>query len=96
MDKIAVRRQERLAMSYNIIAMTLKGRSDNAVKVQHVLTENGCQIKARIGLHDGTGDACSNEGLIILQVCGSDKDIKSLMDGLNAIDGVNAKHITLD
>ncbi len=83
-------------MSYNIIAMTLKGRSDNAVKVQHVLTENGCQIKARIGLHEGTGDSCSNEGLIILQVSGSESDVKALMDGLNAVDGVNAKHITLE
>jgi hypothetical protein len=80
----------------NIIAMTLKGRSDNAVKVQHVLTENGCQIKARIGLHDGTGNSCSNEGLIVLQVCGEDKEIVSLVEGLNAVDGVNAKHISLD
>lgn len=80
----------------NIIAMTLKGRSDNAVKVQHVLTDNGCQIKARIGLHDGTGNSCSNEGLIVLQVCGTDEDIRSLTEGLNAVDGVNAKHISLD
>lgn len=80
----------------NIIAMTLKGRSDNAVKVQHVLTGNGCQIKARIGLHDGTGDACSNEGLIILQVCGTDGDIQQLLDGLNAVDGVNAMHMALE
>jgi len=80
----------------NIIAMTLKGRSDRAVQVQQVLTENGCRIKARIGLHDGTGDSCSNEGLIVLQVCGSDQDIKALLDGLNGIDGVNAKHIALE
>lgn len=80
----------------NIVAMTLKGRSDNAVQVQKVLTEHGCQIKARIGLHDGTGDACSNEGLIVLQVCGADDEINALTDGLNAVDGVNAKHITLD
>lgn len=80
----------------NIIAMTLKGRSDNAVKVQQVLTEHGCRIKARIGLHDGTGDDCSNEGLIVLQVCGSDGEIRALADGLNAVDGVNARHISLD
>lgn len=80
----------------NIIAMTLKGRSDNAVQVQKVLTEHGCQIRARIGLHDGTGDACTNEGLIVLQVCGDAEEIRSLTDGLNALDGVNAKHIILD
>lgn len=82
----------------NIIAMTLKGRSDNAVKVQSVLTGNGCRIKARIGLHDGTGDgdSCSNEGLIILQVCGTEREIGELLEGLNAVDGVNAKHIALE
>jgi hypothetical protein len=80
----------------NIIAMTLKGRSDNAVKVQQVLTENGCRIKARIGLHDGTGNACTNEGLIILQVCGEDEEIEAVTKALNAVDGVNAKHIALD
>ena len=80
----------------NIIAMTLKGRSDNAVQVQKVLTEHGCQIKARIGLHDGTGDACSNEGLIVLQVCGTASEISAMTEGLNALDGVNAKHIVLD
>ena len=81
---------------YNIIAMTLKGRSDNAVKVQEVLTQRGCFIRARIGLHDGVEDACSNEGLIILQVCGSQEEINRTMEGLNAIDGVNAKLITLE
>jgi len=80
----------------NIIAMTLKGRSDNAVKVQEVLTTNGCSIKARVGLHDGTGDACSNEGLIVLQVCGSEGEIHELLSGLNAIEGVNAKHLALE
>ncbi len=81
--------------SYDIIAMTLKGRSDNAAKVQQVLTQRGCFIKARLGLHDGVEDACSNEGLIILQVCGSSEEIERTLEGLNAIDGVNAKHISL-
>ncbi len=81
--------------SYDIIAMTLKGRSDNATKVQQVLTQRGCFIKARLGLHDGVEDACSNEGLIILQVCGSSAEIERTLEGLNAIDGVNAKHISM-
>lgn len=80
----------------NIIAMTLKGRSDNAGKVQQVLTEHGCRIKARIGLHEGTGGACTDEGLIILQVCGTRKEIEALTAGLNAVDGVKAKHMILD
>ena len=80
----------------NIVAMTLKGRSDNAVKVQEVLTRNGCSIKARIGLHEAVGESCSNEGLIVLQVCGSEDEIKELIKDLNGVDGVNAKHMALE
>lgn len=81
---------------YHIVAMTLKGRANHAPQVQQVLTDNGCAIRARIGLHEGVQDACSNEGLIILQVCGSDEEIQALLQALNAIDGVNARHMALD
>ncbi len=82
--------------TYDIVAMTLKGRANHATQVQQVLTENGCAIRARIGLHEGVQDACSNEGLILLQVCGSGDDIAALLTSLNAIEGVNAKHMALD
>ena len=65
--------------TYDIVAMTLKGRANHATQVQQVLTENGCAIRARIGLHEGVQDACSNEGLILLQVCGSGDDIAALL-----------------
>jgi len=50
---------------YYIIGIRLDNRVDNAVKFQEVLTENGCKIKARLGLHEVSEDACSRDGIII-------------------------------
>jgi metal-responsive CopG/Arc/MetJ family transcriptional regulator len=79
---------------YNIMSLILNNRVKNAVKLQDVLTESGCIIRARIGLHD-TGDACVNEGLIILQVSGSEAEVEELEDKLNSVDGVIAKNVQI-
>jgi len=77
---------------YNIMALLINHRSKKAPQVQEVLTKHGCSIKMRLGLHE-TGDCCSEEGLVILQVCGADEDIKSLEEELNSFDGVKAKNL---
>jgi len=79
---------------HNIMIVVLNNRIKNAVKLQEVLTESGCMIKMRLGLHDAdaSGDACSNDGLIILQLVGSDEEISALEKKLNSIDGVHARN----
>lgn len=79
---------------YNIMAVVLNNRVQNAVKFQDVLTESGCIIKTRLGLHDA-GDACTNEGLIILQLAGSGEEIGELKDKINAIEGAKAELIKI-
>lgn len=76
---------------YNIMVMLLNNRVKNAVKLQEVLTDSGCMIKTRLGLHEANGEACSNDGLIILQLSGADEDIDALEKKLNSLDGVKAK-----
>ena len=76
---------------YNVMTLILNNRVKNAVKLQDALTESGCIIKARIGLHEA-GDACANEGLIILQLTGSDAEVGELEKKLNSVDGVKAKN----
>lgn len=78
---------------YNIMILLLNNRVKNAVKLQEVLTESGCMIKTRVGLHDTdvNEEACSNEGLIMLQLTGADEDIEALEKKLNALEGVKAK-----
>ncbi|MEN6316809.1 MAG: hypothetical protein ABFD25_21450 [Clostridiaceae bacterium] len=75
---------------YNIMAIILNNRVKNAVKLQDALTESGCIIKTRLGLHEA-GEACINEGLIILQLTGSDEEVEALEKKLNCVEGVKAK-----
>jgi metal-responsive CopG/Arc/MetJ family transcriptional regulator len=76
------------------MTLILNNRVKNAIKLQDVLTESGCIIKTRLGLHEA-GDACSNEGLIILQLAGSEEEIQALEKKLNSVDGVKAKNVQI-
>lgn len=79
---------------YNIMAVVVKHRSKKAPEMQEVLTRHGCAIKMRLGLHEA-GDVCSEEGLVILQLCGDDEEVKALEADLNTLDGVTAKTINI-
>lgn len=57
-----------------IMAIKLSKRRNEAVPVQETLTKYGCLIKMRLGIHEA-GDACSEEGIILLQLTGSKKEI---------------------
>jgi len=80
---------------YNIIAIRLESRTQNANNLQEILTRSGCNIKVRLGLHEVSDDYCANDGVIILQVCGKDEEIQQLLDNLNHMDGATAKLIRL-
>lgn len=77
---------------FSIIAIKLSPRNSVAPKVQEVLTEYGCIIKTRLGLHEASKDKCSSAGLILLDLLNDDKDkIKNLLKDLNSIEQVTAK-----
>lgn len=79
---------------YNIMAVLINHRSKNAVQMQEVLTRHGCAIKMRLGLHEA-GDVCSEEGLVILQLCGEKEEFAALEKDLNELKGVQAKMMTI-
>jgi hypothetical protein len=81
---------------YYIIGVRMDNRIDNAVKFQETLTKNGCKIRARLGLHEVSDDACSTDGIIILQPYGSKEDVEALVEELNSLKGVTAKYIDLN
>lgn len=81
---------------YYVIGVRLDNRIRNSLNFQDVLTKNGCQIKARIGLHEADEKMCASDGLIILQPCGAKEDIEQLTVDLNSIEGVKAKLIDLN
>jgi hypothetical protein len=79
-----------------VMAITQENRIDTAVKVQDILTKFGCQIRARLGLHDGTPNECSSRGMVILQLCGEESEISQLADALNTVETVKAKYMVIE
>lgn len=79
-----------------VIGVRMDNRVHNAVAFQEVLTKNGCILKARLGLHEASDNACSNDGLIILQPCGSQEEIEQLVKDINSLEGTKAKFIDLN
>jgi metal-responsive CopG/Arc/MetJ family transcriptional regulator len=82
---------------YNIMAVLINHRTQKSPKVQEVLSQHGCIIRMRVGIHE-TENVCSDEGLVILHLSGKQEDIKSLEGSLNALEGVKAQniHLSLD
>lgn len=81
---------------YYVIGIRMDNRVSNALKLQEVLTKNGCKIRARLGLHEASDDMCANDGLIVLQPCGEKEDVEQLVNDLNNLKGITAKLIDLN
>ncbi|MEO0234867.1 MAG: hypothetical protein ABIN39_04735 [candidate division WOR-3 bacterium] len=82
-------------MKKNVILILVSNRSKSAVKVQETLTKYGCIIKTRLGVHDGVENKCSECGLLIVELAGTDKQGKELFENLQKITGVTAKMVSL-
>jgi hypothetical protein len=81
-------------MKKTVLMATLSMRKLEAIKVQETLTKYGCLIKTRLGLHGGDNE-CSDCGLIILELKGSEKEFKKLDSALKKIKGVKTKLVSL-
>lgn len=81
---------------YYVIGVRMDNRVGNALQFQEALTKNGCKLKARLGLHEVSENACANDGMIILQPCGEKEEVEQLVTELNALSGITAKLIDLN
>ncbi len=64
--------------------------------VQALLTEYGCNIKTRLGLHEVSTDSCSANGLLILEMFGDDARCDQLRSKLSEIEGVDVQQMIFD
>ncbi|QTA38849.1 hypothetical protein JYK00_00045 [Thermosipho ferrireducens] len=78
-----------------VMAILIDNREVSATKVQELLTEYGCYIKTRLGLHEGVPNYCSNSGLIILELVDDEKKHEELCKKLNEVSGVKADFMRL-
>ncbi len=82
-------------MTKSILLILVGKRKDTAVKVQQVLTGWGCIIKTRLGIHDGVLENCTDEGLLILELYGSNEQKEELTRKVSVLPGVEAKLVEL-
>jgi len=74
-----------------ILGVQVTNRVENILDVQKILTEYGCNIKTRLGLHDVTESHCSNVGLLILETYGNEADILRMEAKLKKMNGLTVK-----
>ena len=79
-----------------ILGVHITDRIHHVDSVQHLLTEYGCSIRTRLGLHEANKGFCSPNGLLLLEMTDEDAKATELMDKLNAIEGVEAQKMTFD
>jgi len=79
-----------------ILLILIGKRKDAAVKVQQILTAWGCNIKTRLGIHDGVLENCSDTGLLILELVGKQKDNKEIARKVALIPGVTSQLVELE
>lgn len=58
-----------------IMGIRLDNRTQTAVDFQKTLTDFGCIIKTRLGLHDVFENKCAPNGLILLEVIDGDEAV---------------------
>jgi len=76
-----------------ILGVHITSRAAQVPPVQKLLTEYGCSIKTRIGLHHVDDNACSPRGLILLEMFGDPAVSRELKTKLSALDGVDVQEM---
>ena len=79
-----------------IIGVHITDRIKHVDPVQHLLTETGCSIKTRLGLHDADEKFCSPNGLLLLEMIGAEEKHDEMIGKLNQIEGVEAQKMVFD
>lgn len=79
-----------------IYGVHVTNRATQVPNVQHLLSEYGCSIKTRIGLHRVDENACSPRGLILLEMFGNIATCQELKTKLAAMDGVDVQEMVFE
>ncbi len=82
-------------MNYKLVIIKNENREESATRMQQMLTDFGCFIKVRLGLHDVPADICSPSGLLVLEVVADEAKIQELVDRLNVLPRVTAQMVVI-
>ena len=79
-----------------IYGIHITDRVEHAAQVQQVLTEHGCNIKTRLGLHEVPEASCAPSGVVLLEMVGGPALCQAMADKLNAIEGVEVQEMVFE
>jgi hypothetical protein len=82
-------------MGKTILLILVGKRKESAVKLQQILTGWGCIIKTRLGIHDGVLENCSDAGLVILELYGTQEQKDELARKVAVLPGVSSQLVQL-
>jgi hypothetical protein len=80
-----------MAETICILGIKINDRVQEAGSVQQILTQFGCSIKTRLGLHEVSESHCSTNGLIILELTGPKDEQEKMKAALQSIKGISLK-----
>ena len=76
-----------------VLGVHVAQRTKHTAKVQKILSDYGCSIRTRIGLHEAAENVCSPNGLILLEVVNRAAE---LAKALAAVPGVTVKKMVFE
>lgn len=74
-----------------ILGIHISDRLKEAVEVQKVFTEYGCNIKTRIGLHDVSENVCASSGIVLIEFFGTTAEAEAMAAKVGAVEGVDVQ-----
>jgi hypothetical protein len=89
-------RRSDMEQPHLIYGVHVTNRADQVPEVQHLLTEYGCNIKTRVGLHHVDDQVCSPRGLILLEMHGNLAVCQELKTKLSALPGVEVQQMVFE
>ena len=79
-----------------IMGILITDRLKDATELQKVMTEYGCLIKTRLGLHEVSNNTCSKKGLLVLEVIGQKSEWEKFEFAIKSVDGIELKYMDFD
>jgi len=80
-----------MAQKTTILGIKIDDRIKEAGHVQTLLTQYGCSIKTRLGLHEVSDKHCSTSGIMILELAGPESDQVNLYQELSKTGGITVR-----
>ncbi|MCX6227116.1 MAG: hypothetical protein NTV01_20595 [Bacteroidia bacterium] len=74
-----------------VLGIQVTNRVEKVPDVQKILTDYGCNIRTRLGLHEESKKVCSQLGLFILETCGEEAEVLEMEKKLKKVQGLVVK-----